>query len=134
MTTPQPRRADDGSIVLGWLTRLAALISLFGLLAFDGIALVKSNFSAADHASTAASAAADTYKQSKDAQQAYNAAVATLTDPTETIDPASFIVTPTDGHIELKVTQEATTLWLHRIGPLKKYVTVTASGEGNPPS
>lgn len=118
--------------MLGWLTKLAALITLFGLVAFDGIALVKTNFAAADHANTAASAAADVYKGSKNVQSAYDAAVAVVEPSGDTIDPKTFLVDPTSGHVTLTVVEPATTLWLYRIAPLKKYTLVHATGEGNP--
>ena len=52
----------------------------------------------------------------------------------ETIDPHSFTVRPTDGHVLLTLRREAQTLWLYRVGPLKKYLTQSALGEGGPAS
>lgn len=122
--------SDSGSIVLGWLTRLALVIAVLGLLAFDGIALVKTNFSAADHAGSAAVAGADTYRQTKDVQQAYNAAVAAASG--DTIDPKAFTVDPSTGKVHLTVTEDAVTLWLQKIGPLKKYTVIHASADATP--
>lgn len=126
--------AEAGAIVLGWLTKLAATLALLGLLAFDGISLVKATFTAADDASSAANVAAAAYADTKDAQEAYDAAVASVAAQAETIDPKSFSVDTANGHVTLKVTQEATTVWLHKVGPLKKYAFVTQQGEGAPPS
>ena len=126
--------SDEGSIVLGWLTRLTAVIGVLGLLSFDGISLVRAEFSAADHASQAASAAADTYRTTKNAQAAYDAAVALVTANGETIDPKSFVVTPATGHVALELEATATTVWMHKIGPLRKFTVVNADGEGNPPA
>ncbi len=123
---------DSGSIVLGWLTKLSLSIALLGVLAFDGIALVKTHVNAADHANTAAIAAVDSYRQTKDVQAAYNAAAAAVAADGDTIDPRTFVVTPTTGHISLVVTEDAVTLWLHRVGPLKKYVVVHAAGQASP--
>ena len=123
---------DSGSIVLGWLTRLAAVLAIFGLLAFDGVALVKTNFTVADHATTAAKTAADSYHQSHDAQAAYDAAVAEVTPDGETIDPKTFSVNPADGKVTLKVKGEAVTLWMQYLGPLKKFRAVTQTGTGSP--
>lgn len=123
---------DSGSIVLGWLTRLVAVVAVLGLLAFDGIALAKTSFTAADHATSAAKAAADTYRSSRNAQAAYDAAVAEIPAGSETIDPASFSVDPTDGAVTLEVRAQATTVWMQYVGPLKKYRYVTQTGEGSP--
>lgn len=121
---------DSGSIVLGWLTKLALSVAVFGLVAFDGIALVTTHFQAADHAETAALAAADTWKSTHDVQAAYNAAVAEVDASGETIDAKSFKVDASDGHVTLTLHHEAATLWMHRVGPLKKYVDVSATAEG----
>ena len=119
--------SDNGSIVLGWLTKLALAMSVLGLIGFDGVALVKTNFTAADHAGTAASAGADTYRQTKNVQQAYDAALASV--PGDTIDPKTFLVNPATGSVHLTVTEQAVTLWVYRISPLKKYTIVHASAE-----
>lgn len=121
--------SDSGSIVLGWLTRLVLVIGLLGLVGFDGIALVKTNFTAADHAGTAATAGADVYHQTKNVQAAYNAAKAAV--PGDTIDAKAFLVDTTTGKVHLTVTEEAVTLWVYRISPLKKYTIVHASADAN---
>ena len=125
---------DSGSIVLGWLTKLSLSIALLGVLAFDGVALVKTHVNAADHANTAALAAVESWKQSKDVQVAYDAATAAVAATGDTLDPKQFVVDPSTGRIRLEVTEQAVTLWLHRVGPLKKYGTVHASGEASPGS
>ena len=122
--------SDSGSIVLGWLTRLVLVIAVLGLIGFDGIALVKTNFAAADHAGSAAVAGAETYRQTKNVQQAYDAAVVAASG--DTIDPKGFTVDPTTGKVHLTVTEDAVTLWLHKVGPLKKYIVVHASADATP--
>lgn len=124
---------DSGSIVLGWLTKLALVLGLLGLLSFDGIALVTANFTASDHATTAASAAADMWKGTHDIQKTYNAAVQAVTDEGDTIDTGSFQVDP-EGHVTLVLHRTARTLWLQRVGPLAHFTRITATGEGSPPS
>ncbi len=128
------RQDDRGSIVLGWLTKIALVLGVLAVLAFDGISLVRTEFTAADHANSAASAAADVYAHTHDVQKAYDAALALAIPQSETIDPKTFTVRATDGHVLLTLRREAQTLWLYRIGPLKKYVTQSALGEGGPPS
>ncbi len=121
---------DNGSIVLGWLTKLTLVMAALGLLAFDGIALIKTNFTAADHASAAASAGAETYRQTRNVQQAYDAAVEAASG--NLIEPKAFIVDPTTGKVSLTVTQDAVTLWVYRVGPLKKYTVIRASSDATP--
>ena len=121
---------DSGSIVLGWLTRLTLVIATLSLLGFDGIALVKTNFTANDHAGSAAVAGAEAYRQTKNVQQAYDAAVEAASG--DAIDPKSFTVDPSNGKIHLTVTETAETLWVHKIGALKKYALVHASADASP--
>jgi hypothetical protein len=125
---------DSGSIVIGWLTKLAVTLAVLGLIAFDGIALVSAHFNAADHANTVAGVAADTYKGSRNVQQAYDAASAEAAKNDESVDTTTFRVQPTDGKVTLVLHRTATTLWMQRVGFLKKYLDITASGEGLPVS
>ncbi len=127
-------REDRGSVMLAWLTKIVLILGVLGMLAFDGISLVRTEFVVADHANTAAAAAADAYAQTHDVQKAYDAALALAIPQSETIDPKTFTVRPTDGHVLLTLRREAQTLWLYRIGPLKKYLIQSALGEGGPPS
>ena len=123
---------DSGSIVLGWLTKLAVTLAVLGLLAFDGIALVTTTFSATDQANAVASVAAETYKRTHDVQMAYNDAVTEAAKNNETVEAKTFQAQPTDGHITLRIHKKATTLWLHKVGFLKKYADITATGEATP--
>jgi type II secretory pathway pseudopilin PulG len=123
---------DRGDVVLGWLTKLVVILGLLGLVAFDGISLAQARFQAADHATTAASAAADDYKSNHDLQKAYNAALATVTG-TDTIETKTFQVA-TDGTVTLRLHHEATTLVLNHVGPLKHWADAVETGEGRPAS
>jgi hypothetical protein len=123
---------DRGDVVLGWLTKLVVILGLLGLVAFDGISLAQARFQAADHATTAASAAADDYKANHDLQKAYNAAFATVSG-NDTIETKSFQVA-TDGTVTLRLHHEATTLILNHIGPLKHWADAVETGEGRPAS
>jgi hypothetical protein len=123
---------DRGDVVLGWLTKLVVILGVLGLVAFDGISLAQARFQAADHATTAASAAADDFKTSHDLQKAYNAAYATVTG-NDTIETKTFQVA-TDGTVTLRLHHEATTLILKHIGPLKHWADAVETGEGRPAS
>jgi hypothetical protein len=125
-------RSDRGDIVLGWLTRLVAVLGVFGLLAFDGVALVQSRFQADDRATTAASAAATAYASTHDAQQAFDAAYATVVDG-DTIETGTFAVAA-DGSVSLRLHHEAVTMLLQRVAPLRKYADAVGTGTARPPS
>lgn len=122
---------DQGDIVLGWLTRLAVVLSLFGLLAFDGIAIAVARLTAADHATTAAVAAADSFHSTSSVQSAYDAALGSVVADGDTIETASFQVSP-DGAVRLTLHHAATTLLMDRIGYLRPYVDSRAEGKGRP--
>ena len=120
--------------MVGWLTKLVVTLAIAGFLSYDGIALVQANFTAADHASTAASAAADIYKETKSVQLAYNQAAALALKNGETVGALDFLVVPGTGTVTLTLHKTATTLWMHRVGFLKKYTQVNAEGTGRPPT
>ena len=81
---------DRGDIVLGWLTKLVLVLSVLGLIGFDGVSLVATRFQAEDHAQVAVRAAAAAYQGPTDLQRAYDAAVAAVAEDGDTIDaPAS---------------------------------------------
>jgi hypothetical protein len=123
-------RRDRGDIVLGWLVKLAVVLGLLGLVAFDGVSVAQARFQAADRATTAASAAADDYKANHDVQKAYNAAFATLTDG-DTLETQTFAVSP-DGLVTVRLHHRAKTLVVGRIGPLKHFTEAVETGEGRP--
>jgi len=122
---------DNGSIVIGWLTKLAVAIALVGVALFDSLAIGAAHLGASDDASTAAEAAAASYHTSHNVQAAYQAAVDTLPTDSESIAPQQFIVEP-DGTISLVLERTTTTLVAHRIGPLKKYAVVVVHATASP--
>lgn len=123
---------DRGSIVLGWLSKLAIAFALFGVLAYDGFTVVTATFGAADDATTAANEAADTYHSTRgDLQAAYNAAVASVAGKGDIISPSTFTVAPS-GAVTLTVQRKPKTLWLHFIGPLKSWADISQSATGTP--
>ena len=124
--------SDSGSIVVGWLGRLVVLFAVLGLLAYDGFTVMVSSFAAADDAGVAASAAADTYKAKGDVQLAYNSAVQAVAGKGDTIETKTFQIDQV-GKVTLTIDRTPTTLWMHRIGPLKKWTHISQSGTGTPP-
>jgi hypothetical protein len=121
---------DSGSIVVGWLGKVALVLGLLGLLAYDGFAVVVANFNAADHAATAAHEAADSLSRTGNVQTAYDAAVAVV-DGSDKVEANTFSVDD-QGRVTVFVEREAKTLWLQRVGPLKKWTQARQSGTGAP--
>jgi hypothetical protein len=125
-------RRDRGSVVIGWLVKLAAVLTLLGIVGFDAVAVAVAHLNGSDDANSAASSAAASWQQNHSAQTAFQAAV-DATGHGEVVDPSSFSI-DTDGTVHLTLTRHATTLLLYRIGPLKKYATVVVKGEAPPPT
>jgi len=122
---------DSGSIVVGWLGKVVLVLGLLGLVAFDGFALVVANFNASDHASMAAREAADTFRRNRgDLQGAYDAALAVV-DEDDEIETDTFTLDER-GTVQLYVKREAKTLWMHHIGPLRKFTHVRHGATGKP--
>ena len=117
---------DRGDIVLGWLTKLVVIIGLLGLVGFDGVSLAQARFQAADRATTAADAAADSFATTKTLQTAFNAAYATTRDG-DVIETKTFTVEP-DGTVRLRLHHTATTLLLHRVKALQHYADAVGNG------
>lgn len=124
-------RRDNGSIVLGWLTKLLVAIAFVGVALFDSLAIGAAHLGASDDANTAAETAAADYRSSHNVQAAYQAAVETLPSDSESIPAQQFVVEP-DGTVNLVLRRTTTTLVAHRIGPLKKYSVVVVHATASP--
>lgn len=122
---------DRGDIVLGWLTKLVAALAVLGVIAFDLISLGTTRFQAEDHAQLAARAAVESWKSNKNLQAAYEAAVAEVLEDGDTIDPASFAVSP-DGEVTLTLQRTAPTMVLQKIGPLRPWADMSSTVSRRP--
>jgi hypothetical protein len=117
---------DRGDIVLGWLTKLVVVIGALGLVGFDGVSLAQARFQAADRATTAADAAADSFAATKALQPAFDAAYATTRDG-DVIETKTFAIAP-DGTVTLRLHHTATTLLLHRVKALQHFADAVGTG------
>ena len=123
---------DRGSIVIGWLSKLAIAFALFGVLAYDGFMVVTASFAAADDATTAANEAADTYRSTRgNLQAAYDAAVASVAGKGDVVPTQSFTIAQ-DGKVTLTIQREPKTLWMHYVGPLKSWTHIKQTATGTP--
>ena len=121
---------DRGDIVLGWLTKLTVVLALVGLVSFDAISLGVGRLRAEDSAAAAARAAVGAWRDTRDVQRAYEAALA-QTRPEESIAPTSFSVAP-DGAVTLTLQHTVTTLVVEKVGPLRSWATSSATTTARP--
>ena len=126
---------DRGDIVLGWLTKLVVILSVFGVIAFDAISLGTAYFQVEDRASTAARAASDTHRAGghPDVQAAYDAALAEVVEHGDTIDPQTFTVSP-QGEVTLTLHRTAPTLVMEQIAPLRQWAEIERTVSARPTS
>ena len=119
-------------MVTSWFARLAVILAVLAVFAFDGISVVATHFSASDDAQTAAAAAAQAYKSSGLANSAVIAAQASL--------PKGEVLVPGSVHIDnagtvtLKVRKTAQSLLLHLTKATKGWAVVTEGGSAASPS
>ena len=124
---------DVGSIVIGWLTKVALVLTILGVAGFDAVSVASANLSTSDDANSAASAAAADFKTSHNAASALAAAEGAITNPNEQLVKGSLTIAP-DGTVTVQVERKVTTVVMNHIGPLKKYTVVNATGEAAPPT
>lgn len=115
--------SERGDIVLGWLTKLVVALSLVGVVAFDGASLLQTRFGVEDRASSAARVASEALETTPTAQAAFDAASAELDGKVEVVEAVTL---GADGSVTVRVSRDATTLVLHRIGPLRHLIHAEA--------
>jgi hypothetical protein len=126
-------RTDAGSIVVGWLVKVALVLTIFGISAFDAVAVGSAHLTTTDDANSAASAAAADFQSTRNVASATSAAADAITNPSEEIVPGSLVIAP-DGSVTVSVQRKITTAVMYRIGPLKKYTVIRVKGEATPPT
>lgn len=120
---------ERGSVITGWLAKLAVTLGVLGVLAFDLISIGASRVGAADDAGNAAIAASQAWEETHDVQQAYNAAVDAAGEHGETVDTKNFVIDP-DSTVHLTVRRTAKTVVLGHIGFLAHFTHVAEAGKG----
>jgi hypothetical protein len=125
------RESDRGDVVLSWLTKLAVFFGLAGIVLFDVISVGVTYSGVADQGSHAAREASETWDATKDLQKAYLAASAVAADANSLneVDPTTFRV-DADGRVHLTISRTATTMVLHRIGPIEHLGEVDVEATG----
>ena len=124
---------DAGAIVIGWLVKIALVLTIFGISAFDSVSVASAHLSTSDDAASAASAAAADYQTTHNVQSALAAAQDAITNPNEILLPNSLTIS-TDGSATVTVQRKITTMVMYRIGPLKKYTVIQVRGQATAPT
>jgi hypothetical protein len=121
---------DRGSIIVGWLTKVAVILTLVGVVGFDLISVATTKMSAADDATNAARIGSETYIDTRgDVQRAYAASLRYAEKHGATIEPSDFEV-EADGTVHVRIVKTATTIVFYRNSTSKKWAHVVANGDG----
>jgi hypothetical protein len=121
--------SERGDIVVGWLTRVVLVLAGFGVVAYDCVSLGVAKTQVADHASTAALAAADVWARSHDVQQTVAAAIASASSSGDTARPKDITIAQ-DGTVTVRLCRTATTLLVYRTSATKKWAVQCGTGQG----
>lgn len=117
-------------MVVGWLTKLTVTLAVLGVLLFDVSALLVGRVQVADHADSAAQAAADSWRQQHSYQGALLAAQTSA--GTDEIVPKSLVIS-SDGATTVALHRDLTTMVLRHIPRLAELDSVTETGNARPP-
>lgn len=120
--TSRLRQDEAGSIVFGWLGRVALTLTLLGVAAFEVMSIAVTHIGLEDIGRTAGDRALTKYADSRDPNQAYLAADEYVTDNGAVMVRKSFEITPDAVSFELKKT--APTLLLYRLGATAGYAEI----------
>lgn len=129
---PDPATQPDlGGIVLGWLTKLTAILAVAGIVLFDAISVGTTAATVADQGTYAAQDASETWSQTKNVQAAYAAAVSSATEanPDNTISADGFQI-DADGTVHLVISREARTLLLYHWSRTAGWAEVSRPAKG----
>lgn len=124
----QPSATDEGSIVIGWMTKLAITAAIVGTLGFDGISVGVGHLSTAGDADNAVQAASQNFQTTHNLTAAYKAAVGAVK-PQESVGVTDFTIAA-DGTTSLTVTNTVHTLVLFRTSKTKEWTVITAHATG----
>jgi hypothetical protein len=119
----QDRPVDSGDMVIGWLTRVAAILLVIGLIGFEALSIVIARIQLGDTAASAGSTALSVYAGSHSQSVAYQQAQAVAVAAGATIVQRSFRFN-VDGSVEFTIRKEAHTLLVQHVGATKKWAHV----------
>lgn len=122
---------DRGDIVLSWLTKIAVVFAVLGVLFFDAVSVGVTVTTLSDEGSYAAREASEAWQETANLQAAYDAAVkvAFEANPQNSIDTATFLIDE-DDTVHLTISREAPTLLLYRWGRTAKWTKIERETTG----
>ncbi|HEU4910752.1 MAG TPA: hypothetical protein VFV76_02530 [Actinomycetes bacterium] len=126
-----PAPADRGDIILGWLTKITAVLAVAGIGLFDAISIGTTAVNLADQGSYAAREASEVWQSTQSVQKAYDTAVEVAREQNglNEIDPTSFRIEQ-DNTVRLRISREAATLVLFRWDRTAKWAQLESDAEG----
>lgn len=116
---------DQGSVVVGWLTRIVLVAAILGIAGFELLSIVVAKVEVEDVGQTAAYQALDQYQASRSSEQAYQVASAYAEEHGSQIPEKSFKID--DGSVTFKLDKTATTLFLYRWDTSAKWAQIRAT-------
>lgn len=133
MTAPRNPRDQTGLVgkmIVVWLL----LVVLFGIAAIDTASIAVTKFKESDLASTAASTAANTWRDTQSAQRACNAARLSVlqADPNAVIPRDGCVVNQATGQVTITVRKPAITLVASRLPWTKRFAHPVSTETSGP--
>ncbi len=120
---------ERGGILIGWFLRVFVGLAVAGVLLFEGAAIVIANVGADNASRTAAQEAVGVFAHSRDVRAARAEAEKIVRREGSVLVGFSADDAGAGGQERVNVTvaREAKTLFIHRIGPLRRFVRVRSS-------
>ncbi|MCA1824046.1 MAG: hypothetical protein ABR520_10935 [Mycobacteriales bacterium] len=122
-------RGDRGDVLTSWIVKLVVVLVVVGVILFDAISIGVAHVNTTDQAQQAARTASATWQNTKNVDEAYDAAVEFAGEHDATVRRSSFLAYP-DGHVTLELRRTARTLIVRRLGFSKKWADVRESASG----
>lgn len=132
-TNERLRRGQTGAVgmmIIVWL----AVVVLLGITAIDAGSIAFTKFRLADVASTASTAAANSFRASPNTVTACQAAEASIAaeDPSAKLAKKGCVINTQSGTVTITVRKEAKTIIASHLGYTKKFTKVSATETNGP--
>ena len=115
--------------MLGWLTRIALVLAVLGILAFDGIAVAQGHVVVATGADEAALAARDAYGPKHNLEGAYQAALDSLAAHGDVLVPNGFSFNAKTGTFTVTAQRSVDTIVFKYTGVTRDWATMQSTGQ-----
>ena len=123
--------SDRGDIVLGWLTKLVAVLGVSGLFLFDAISLGTTAMNLSDQGAHAAREASEVWQETKSVQEAYEAAVASATEQNaENVVVAKTVRIAEDNTVRFTIKRTADSIVLFRWDKSAEWTKISREAAG----